>query len=124
MTERLLDANIKGTVEPIEESIRLLTKLRDAWSEVKMTATPGAHCHDGSANGRRGRHTVEGYSIHFAEELRLLRVMLDCSRTQQQAAVSRDIELLGRATHARDEAMRAIQESERIIAAWSRCPRA
>lgn len=41
VTGRLLDANIKGTVEPIEESIRLLTTLRDAWSEVKMTAPPG-----------------------------------------------------------------------------------
>jgi flagellar secretion chaperone FliS len=41
VTQRLLEANIKGTLEPIEESIRLLTKLRDAWSEVKMTPMPG-----------------------------------------------------------------------------------
>ena len=34
ITERLLDANMKGVVEPIDESVRLLTTLRDAWSQI------------------------------------------------------------------------------------------
>lgn len=35
--ERLLDANMKGAVEPIDESIKLLTTLRDAWSQIATT---------------------------------------------------------------------------------------
>lgn len=40
ITERLLDANTNGSVEPIEESIRLVSPLRDAWSQI---AAPQAH---------------------------------------------------------------------------------
>jgi flagellar protein FliS len=34
VTERMLEANMTGTCEPIDESIRLLTTLRDAWSKI------------------------------------------------------------------------------------------
>jgi hypothetical protein len=68
----------------------------------------------GSATGQE--QPLDHYSLQFAEELRLLRVLLDCSRTQQQAAAARDVDLLGRATRARDEAMTALQESERCVA--------
>jgi flagellar protein FliS len=40
ITERLLEANMKGAVEPIDESIKLLTTLRDAWSQI-ATAPAG-----------------------------------------------------------------------------------
>jgi flagellar secretion chaperone FliS len=36
---RLLDANVKKDAAPIDEAIRLLRPLRDAWSQV--AATPG-----------------------------------------------------------------------------------
>lgn len=39
VTERLLEANMLGATEPIVESIKLLTTLRDAWSQV-ATAAP------------------------------------------------------------------------------------
>lgn len=37
---RLLDANIKGEVEPIEESIRLLAPMRDAWAQIATQQVP------------------------------------------------------------------------------------
>ena len=63
----------------------------------------------GMASQPEGEQPTEAYPIQFAEELRLLRVLLDCSRTQETAAAARDIDLLARATRARDEAMRAIR---------------
>jgi len=38
VTTRLLEANMHSSVEPIDECIRLLTTLRDAWAQI---ATPG-----------------------------------------------------------------------------------
>jgi flagellar protein FliS len=42
ITERLLEANMKRTVEPIDESMKLLTTLRDAWAQTASSpvATP------------------------------------------------------------------------------------
>jgi flagellar protein FliS len=40
ITSRLLDANVKKDPAPIDEAIRLLRPLRDAWAQV--AATPGA----------------------------------------------------------------------------------
>jgi flagellar protein FliS len=37
VTDRLLEANRKGATGPIDESIRLLSTLRDAWSQVAST---------------------------------------------------------------------------------------
>lgn len=34
VTGRLLEANIKGVVDPIDESIALLTTVRDAWAQA------------------------------------------------------------------------------------------
>ncbi|HEY3380280.1 MAG TPA: flagellar export chaperone FliS [Vicinamibacterales bacterium] len=39
ITSRLIEANIKQDPAPIEESIRLLTPLRDAWAQI--AANPG-----------------------------------------------------------------------------------
>lgn len=38
VTERLLEANMQGTTDPLDESIKLLTTLRDAWSQVAAAA--------------------------------------------------------------------------------------
>jgi flagellar secretion chaperone FliS len=40
ITGRLLDANVKKDPAPIDEAIRLLRPLRDAWAQI--AATPGA----------------------------------------------------------------------------------
>jgi flagellar secretion chaperone FliS len=40
ITGRLLDANVKKDPVPIEEAIRLLRPLRDAWAQI--ATTPGA----------------------------------------------------------------------------------
>jgi flagellar protein FliS len=37
MNERMLEANMKGSADPVRESIRLMTVLRTAWAEI---ATP------------------------------------------------------------------------------------
>jgi flagellar protein FliS len=41
ITGRLLDANVKKDPVPIEEAIRLLRPLRDAWAQI--ASTPGPH---------------------------------------------------------------------------------
>ena len=34
VTERLIEANMQGTVEPLDEALKLLTTLRDAWAKI------------------------------------------------------------------------------------------
>ena len=41
VTERLIEANAKGAVEPIDECIKLLTGLRDAWAQVASAPVAG-----------------------------------------------------------------------------------
>jgi flagellar protein FliS len=40
VTGRLLEANINGAVEPIDESIALLSTVRDAWAQAATTPAP------------------------------------------------------------------------------------
>jgi flagellar secretion chaperone FliS len=40
ITSRLLDANVRKDPAPVDEAIRLLRPLRDAWAQI--AATPGA----------------------------------------------------------------------------------
>jgi flagellar secretion chaperone FliS len=40
ITSRLLDANVKKDPAPVDEAIRLLRPLRDAWAQI--AATPGS----------------------------------------------------------------------------------
>lgn len=40
MNERMLEANMKGSPDPVRESIRLMTVLRSAWAEIANPAHP------------------------------------------------------------------------------------
>ncbi len=40
INERLIDANVRNAAEPVREAIKLMTPLRDAWSQVAVPGYP------------------------------------------------------------------------------------
>ena len=43
ITERILDANLKGNATGLDEAMRLLRTLHSAWTEIAQRAQPAAH---------------------------------------------------------------------------------
>ena len=51
VSDRLLEANVRGTVEPLDEASGVLSTLNEAWVEISKRPTSGAAAPRGSEAG-------------------------------------------------------------------------